>query len=96
MIKNELINVEEVLDLMLDAVCVVDKQGTFVFVSAAFEQIFGYTADEVVGKKMINYVYEGDHYKTHNAVTSLLSGETVNPRFENRWMRKDGQVVHIL
>mgnify|MGYP001224904181 CR=1 FL=1 len=35
MIKNELINVEAVLDLMLDAVCVVDKQGTFVFVSAA-------------------------------------------------------------
>ena len=62
MMKNELINVEEVLALMLDAVCVVDKQGTFVFVSAAFEQIFGYTADEVVGKKMINYVYEGDHY----------------------------------
>ncbi|MBH0038023.1 diguanylate cyclase domain-containing protein [Pseudoalteromonas sp. SWN166] len=94
--KNELINVEEVLDLMLDAVCVVDKQGTFVFVSAAFEQIFGYTADEVVGKKMINYVYEGDHYKTHNAVATLLSGETVNPRFENRWIRKNGQIVHIL
>ncbi|CAM2907276.1 diguanylate cyclase domain-containing protein [Pseudoalteromonas distincta] len=96
MMKNELINVEEVLDLMLDAVCVVDKQGTFVFVSAAFEQIFGYTADEVVGKKMINYVYEGDHYKTHNAVATLLSGETVNPRFENRWIRKNGQIVHIL
>lgn len=96
MMKNELINVEEVLDLMLDAVCVVDKQGTFVFVSAAFEQIFGYKADEVVGKKMINYVYAGDHHKTHNAVTSLLSGDMVNPRFENRWLRKDGEVVHIL
>ena len=41
----------------------VDKQATFVFVSPAFELIFGYKADEVVGKKMINYVFEGDHHK---------------------------------
>ncbi|WP_024611605.1 sensor domain-containing diguanylate cyclase [Pseudoalteromonas sp. TB64] len=96
MTKNEFINLEEVLNLMLDAVCVVDKQGTFVFVSAAFEQIFGYKADEVVGEKMINYVYESDHHKTYNAVDSLLSGEVINPRFENRWLRKDGEVVNIL
>ncbi|MBH0059256.1 GGDEF domain-containing protein [Pseudoalteromonas sp. SWXJZ94C] len=96
MTKNEFINLEDVLNLMLDAVCVVDKQGTFVFVSAAFEQIFGYKADEVVGEKMINYVYESDHHKTYNAVDSLLSGEVINPRFENRWLRKDGEVVNIL
>lgn len=96
MIKSGLVDLQEVLDLMLDAVCVVDKQGTFVFVSAAFERIFGYPANEVVGKKMINYVYSGDHQKTHNAIASLLSGELINPRFENRWLRKDGQLVHIL
>ena len=96
MIKNELIELEEVLDLMLDAVCVVNKVGKFVFVSAAFEQIFGYKAAEVVGKPMIDYVYKGDHNKTYNAVASLLSGETTHSRFENRWVRKDGQIIHIL
>lgn len=30
------------IDLLLDAVCVVDRQGRFIFVSAACERIFGY------------------------------------------------------
>ena len=30
-------------DLLLDAICMVDKDGRFVFVSAACERIFGYT-----------------------------------------------------
>ncbi len=39
--NNELFCLTDVLELMLDAVCVVDKKGHFVFVSAAFENIFG-------------------------------------------------------
>ena len=35
------------IDLLLDAVCAVDGQGRFVFVSAACEQIFGYTPQEL-------------------------------------------------
>jgi diguanylate cyclase (GGDEF)-like protein/PAS domain S-box-containing protein len=95
-VKNALIDLEVVLDLMLDAVCVVDKQGTFVFVSAAFEKIFGYKSDEVLGKPMLNYVYPGDHHKTLITVAALLSGDISNSRFENRWVRKDGQVIYIL
>ena len=34
-----------VMDLLLDAICVVDVEGRFLFVSAAFERIFGYAAD---------------------------------------------------
>lgn len=94
--KNELINLDDILNLMLDAVCIVDKHGTFIFVSAAFEKIFDYKADEVIGTNMINYVFPDDHHKTLNAVTALLSKDTVNPCFENRWIRKDGKLVHIL
>ena len=34
-----------VLDLLLDAVCVVDQENRFVYVSGACESIFGYTAE---------------------------------------------------
>ncbi|PMZ61864.1 diguanylate cyclase, partial [Pseudomonas sp. GW247-3R2A] len=44
------------IDLLLDAVCAVDKQGRFVFVSAACERIFGYTPDELIGQPMIDMV----------------------------------------
>ncbi|MGP5159433.1 diguanylate cyclase [Pseudoalteromonas prydzensis] len=90
-----LVCLTDVLELMLDAVCVVDKQGCFIAVSAAFETIFGYTPAEVVGKPMIDLVYKEDREITLDTVATLLSAVS-KPRFENRWVRKDGQVVHIL
>ncbi|MFC4929143.1 PAS domain-containing protein [Massilia sp. GCM10023247] len=48
--------VASVTDLLLDAVCMVDADGRFVFVSAASERIFGYTSEEMIGKLMIDLV----------------------------------------
>lgn len=44
------------VDLLLDAVCVVDRDGRFLFASAACERIFGYRPDEMVGTLMIDMV----------------------------------------
>ncbi|MDN3379775.1 MULTISPECIES: sensor domain-containing diguanylate cyclase [unclassified Pseudoalteromonas] len=95
MIKNDLVSLTDVLELMLDAVCIVDKQGHFLFVSAAFETIFGYPVADVIGRSMIDFVYHEDKDITLETVEVLLSG-TAKPRFENRWVRKDGGIVHIL
>ena len=84
-----------VLDLLLDAVCVVDAQGRYVFVSAAFERIFGYAPQEVIGRPMIEMVHPADRERTLQAAAKIMGG-TPNPHFENRYVRKDGQVVHIL
>lgn len=93
--KNGLVSLTDVLELMLDAVCVVDKHGHFVFVSAAFETIFGYSPEEVIGRNMLDLVYQDDKETTLKAVDTLISG-VAHPRFENRWVRKDGSIVHIL
>ncbi|MDO3381069.1 diguanylate cyclase domain-containing protein [Gilvimarinus algae] len=93
--SGKLFDLADVLDLMLDAVCVVDRDGRFLFVSAAFEQIFGYKPSEVLGKPMIDLVYPEDRERTLSKVDTLLAGEP-SPHFENRWVRKDGRVVHVL
>lgn len=82
-------------DLLLDAVCVVDRHGYFLFVSAASEQIFGYKPNEMIGKPMIEFVYPSDRERTLNAVDEILGGEK-KPYFENRYVRKDGRIVHIM
>jgi diguanylate cyclase (GGDEF)-like protein/PAS domain S-box-containing protein len=83
------------IDLLLDAVCAVDKQGRFVFVSAACERIFGYSAEEMIGKAMIDMVHPGDRQRTLDAAREIMGGEP-KLNFENRYLRKDGRVVHIL
>ncbi len=86
---------DHVLDLLVDAVCVVDAEGRFVFVSAASERIFGYTPDELLGRPMIELVHPDDRARTLQAAAAIMAG-TPNPHFENRYVRKDGQTVHIM
>jgi diguanylate cyclase (GGDEF)-like protein/PAS domain S-box-containing protein len=82
-------------DLLLDAICMVDAGGRFVFVSAACERIFGYTQEEMIGKVMIDMVAPSDRERTLAAAASIMSGEPAT-RFENRYVRKDGSLVHIM
>jgi len=83
------------LDLLLDAVCAVDAHGRFVFVSAACERIFGYSPQELIGQPMIDLVHPGDRQRTLEAAREVMAGEP-KFNFENRYLRKDGRVVHIL
>lgn len=83
------------MDLLLDAICVVDKEGRYVYVSASFERIFGYPPAEVLGRRMIELVHPEDRDLTLKTANGIMSG---NPQFhfENRYVRKDGQIVHIM
>lgn len=83
------------MDLLLDAVCAVDTQGRFVFVSAACERIFGYTPQEMIGRVMIDMVHPDDRARTRIAAAEIMAGQAVT-HFENRYVRKDGRIVHIM
>ena len=83
------------MDLLLDAICVVDAEGRFVYVSAASERIFGYTPAELIGTPMIDLVYPDDRDATLATAREVMTGQRKN-HFENRYVRKDGQIVHIM
>lgn len=85
----------KIFDLMLDAVCIVDARGHFVFVSAACERIFGYHPNEMIGQPMINFVYPADRVRTLQAAEKIIQGSPAS-LFENRYVRKDGKVVDIM
>jgi diguanylate cyclase (GGDEF)-like protein/PAS domain S-box-containing protein len=85
----------EVMDLMLDAVCVVDAEGQFKHVNAAFERLFGYAPAEVIGRHALELVHPLDRERTQQTVGVILSGEP-QFNFENRWIHKSGRSVHVL
>lgn len=88
-------SLNHVLDLMLDAVCVVDRDGRFLYVSAASEQVFGYTPEEMVGRTVWDIVHPEDQDLTRAQAERVMSGNS-SSQIENRYIRKDGSVVHIM
>lgn len=86
---------ENILDLLLDTVCVVNTEGRFVFVSASCEDLLGYTPAELLGRNMIEFVHPEDRQRTLEAAASVMEGRS-HIHFENRYLRKDGRTVDIM
>ncbi|WP_159015614.1 diguanylate cyclase domain-containing protein [Cognatiluteimonas profundi] len=84
----------DVLNLLPDAVCVVDAEGHFLFVSAGFERIFGYAPSEVLGRRAFDLVHPEDQAATMEQAEMVTSGEPQR-HFRNRYMHKDGHSVDI-
>lgn len=83
------------LDLLMDAVCVVDKEGRFLYLGGASERIFGYVPAFMLGRHMLDFVHPDDRARTLGAVDRIMAGEP-QPHFENRYVRANGEVVHIM
>ncbi len=82
-------------DLLMDAICVVDREGYILFISAAGERIFGFTKEEMIGRRMFDFVYPPDLPKTLDSVTEVVRGGSLL-HFENRYLRKDGTIAYIM
>ncbi|WP_341581498.1 diguanylate cyclase domain-containing protein [Marinobacter metalliresistant] len=85
----------KLINLLLDTVFVVDEFGHIVFVSDACEQLLGYSANEMIDTRILNYIHPDDLDRTLVAIGNVMSGQS-HTDFENRYLHKDGSVVQIL
>ncbi|GAA0888989.1 diguanylate cyclase domain-containing protein [Rhodanobacter soli] len=84
----------DVLDLLPDAACVVDTEGNLLYVSSSFERIFGYTSDEVLGRRIFDLVHPDDRAATMQQAEQVTDG-ALQRHFRNRYVHKDGHSVDI-
>ncbi|MFJ4432301.1 diguanylate cyclase domain-containing protein [Pseudomonas sp. NPDC089395] len=85
----------KLIHLMLDTVFVVDRDNTIVFVSNACEALLGYRADELTGTPITRYMHPDDLEATRASIIRVMNG-LPHLDFRNRYLRKDGGIVHIL
>ncbi|MDF2437361.1 MAG: domain S-box [Bacteroidota bacterium] len=85
----------KVLNASLDVICSIDSEGKFVMVSKASEDVWGYTPQELIGRKYIDLVFAEDREKTNKIAEQITEGLSVRS-FENRYIRKDGSLVFII
>lgn len=84
----------DVLALLPDAVCVVAEDSRYLFVSAGFERILGYRADEVLGRPAFDFVYPPDREDTMRQAAEVTAG-AIQRHFRNRYVHKDGHLVDM-
>lgn len=85
----------EFADHMLDAMFLVDTSGRIQYVSAACENILGYTPREITGQSIIDLVVQDDRDRTIIESKEVMAGKK-RIGFENRYRHKDGNEVHIM
>jgi diguanylate cyclase (GGDEF)-like protein/PAS domain S-box-containing protein len=84
----------ELLDLMPDAVCVVDIDGRVLYVSAGFGRMLGYAPDEVLGQPIFRLVHPDDRVSTMQQAERVMSG-ALQRHYRNRYVHKDGHSVDL-
>jgi len=80
--------------LTRDMMVIVDLEGCFLRVNPATLNILGYTAEEMIGKKLTDFIHPDDVEKTQ-AETIRAGVGTSNPFFENRYRCKDGSYRYL-
>ncbi|MDQ2076401.1 sensor domain-containing diguanylate cyclase [Marinimicrobium sp. ABcell2] len=85
----------KLINLMLDTVFVVDSDNQIIFVSDACETLLGYRADELIGTPITDYMHPEDLETTKDSIRRVMEGQP-HLDFRNRYIRKDGGIVHIL
>ncbi|MFN2623391.1 MAG: PAS domain S-box protein [Chthoniobacterales bacterium] len=84
-----------IMDNSQDVICTVGEDGRFVKVSAACEELWGYTAAELEGRAYIDLVHIEDRPKTDAVAKELFTTGKLTD-FVNRYVRKDGTLVDVL
>jgi len=75
-----------------DVICSITEAGRFSAVNPASFTVWGYKADELVGKKFVDIVDEDDQPKVTRFFQELVGGKTLK-EFEARIQRQDGTVI---
>lgn len=69
---------KQLLDSSHEAVIMLNNKAEAIYVNSEFTNFFGYTRDEILGKRMVDLIIPDDHYDEFWSLTNrLINGEKV-------------------
>ncbi len=80
---------DQFFNIGLDLKCIANTDSYFLRLNPAWERILGYTREELMAKRFLEFVHPDDLGRTWEAVSTLSSQQKLTS-FENRYRCKDG------
>jgi PAS domain S-box-containing protein len=80
---------DQFFNVTLDLLGIANTDGHFLRLNPAAERILGYTREELMARKFLDFVHPDDLDRTREAVNTLASQQKI-ASFENRYRCKDG------
>jgi PAS domain S-box-containing protein len=87
-------HMERVVAGTQDAVLSKDLEGVVITWNPAAERLYGYTAEEAIGRHVSFLVPDELKHEVHKILATVRRGETLET-YETRRMRKDGAVIDV-
>ena len=85
---------DRLFNLSLDMLCIAGMDGSFRRVNPAFGRVLGYSAEEITGRPLLDYVHPEDLAATVDVLRQLAAGQPAS--FEGRWRAADGRYRWLL
>lgn len=76
--------------LSQDLFAIADLEGRFVRLNPAWEQVLGYSVEELTGRSFVDFVHPEDRERTEARAASLAEEKNESAAFENRYRTRDG------
>lgn len=90
---------EDAVTAAMDAIIIIDEAGDIISFNPAAEHIFGFAADDVVGRPMSDFIVPERYREAHKAGMQhyLRTGEgpVLNSRIEIHGLKADGEEIEI-
>lgn len=77
-----------------DLICIAGVDGTFKEINPAFEKTLGYTDQELLSRRFLDFIHPDDKELTEKALKAMDEGHAIKD-FENRYRKKDGTYVWL-
>jgi len=88
LVRQKTEELDQFFNVNLDLLCIANTDGYFLRLNPAWEKILGYTREELMAKRFLEFVHPDDLDRTQEAVSTLSSQREVIS-FENRYRCSD-------
>lgn len=93
-LKDKLDELKVFFDVALDLLCIADLEGNFLKLNRHWEEVLGYSLQELEGRKFMDFVHIEDIESTKQAIKHLSLNKKVSS-FVNRYISKNGDYKWI-